>query len=148
MRQAFSVHPQARAGPVQQVDRALLQHAGPDPLQHVTRRLALQDDVVDAFAGQQLAEHQPSRAPADDGDLGAHMATSSWLRLPSGSSGREPTAGRLRLADCAGKIEDACCIGHEQLFSHAWLEPLHLPLVAALTGAPSRVVGSEHHPVL
>ena len=53
----------------EQADRALFQHAGADPRQHVVAVLALENDVVDAVAMQQLAEQQAGRAGADDRDL-------------------------------------------------------------------------------
>jgi len=50
----------------QQADRALFQHAGADPRQHVIAVLALQDDVVDADTMQQLSEQHAGRPRADD----------------------------------------------------------------------------------
>ena len=61
----------ADAGLVEQVDRALLEHAGADAAAHVVARCALEDHAVDAVAVQQLPEQQAGRAGADDHDLGA-----------------------------------------------------------------------------
>ena len=60
------------AGTRQQVHRDLLQHAGADTAKNVGAGLAFDDDVVDAGLEEQLAEQQPGRARADDGDLGTH----------------------------------------------------------------------------
>ena len=72
MRQPFGVQPRPGAGTHQQVDRALFQHPGADAAEHVLRRLALQDHVVDAVLRQQRPEHQAGRAAADDRHLGPH----------------------------------------------------------------------------
>ena len=57
----------------EQVDGALLEHAGADAAKHMLAAGALQDDVVHADAGQQLPEQQSGRSRADDDDLGAHQ---------------------------------------------------------------------------
>jgi hypothetical protein len=69
MHQALAVHALGHAGLAHQVDKAVFQHAGADATQHVVGRMALQDHIVDAAAMQQLAQQQPRRAGADDGDL-------------------------------------------------------------------------------
>ena len=93
----FAVHARADAGPVEQVDRRLLEHAGADAAEHVGRALPLEDHVVDAGPVQQLRQQQPRRAGADDRDLraahssvrncawacssaGRHLSTSSSMR--------------------------------------------------------------------
>ena len=54
MDQALAVGARAGADFVEQRHRALFQKAGADAAEHVFRRLALQDDVVDAVAVKQL----------------------------------------------------------------------------------------------
>ena len=71
--QAFALHTRADARLLEQIDRALLDHAGADAAQHVARRVPLEDDVVDAVLMQQLAQQQSGRARADDRDLRAHV---------------------------------------------------------------------------
>ncbi|MNT13563.1 hypothetical protein D3C72_1485380 [compost metagenome] len=56
MHEPFRVHTLTHAGLAHQVDGALLQHPGADAPEHVLGRLALQDDVVDARARQQLPQ--------------------------------------------------------------------------------------------
>src|SRR3954470_6560955 len=65
---------EALAGPdlAHQVDRALLQHAGPDRGLDRRARAALDDDRLDAAQVEHLREQQPRRPGADDADLGAH----------------------------------------------------------------------------
>ena len=52
-----------------QIDRALLEHAGAHALDDVVPAAVLEDDRVDALEVQQVAEHQPGGAGADDADL-------------------------------------------------------------------------------
>ena len=46
--QAFGMQPRADARPVQQVHRALFEHAGADAPEHIFAAPLLQDDRVDA----------------------------------------------------------------------------------------------------
>ncbi len=69
--QPFAPQPLADADLVQQVDRALLEDAGADPLLDVLAAPVLEDDRVDALEVQQMREHQPGGTGADDPDLGA-----------------------------------------------------------------------------
>ena len=64
-------------GLIEQIDGALLEHASADAAQHVFGRTALDDDVVDASAAEELTQEQPRGTGADDGDLGAHHALPS-----------------------------------------------------------------------
>ena len=66
------MQPRTEPGFVEQIDRALLEHAGPHPRQHMLAVGAFENDIVDADAGQQLPEQQAGRAGADDRDLRAH----------------------------------------------------------------------------
>ena len=65
---------EALAGPdlAHQVDRALLEHAGPDRGLDRRARAALDDHRLDAAQVQHLRQQQPRRPGADDADLGAH----------------------------------------------------------------------------
>ena len=74
--QALRVQPRADARPVDQVHRALLEHARADAPKNIVPALLLQDDRGYAGAMQQLAEQQPRRARTDDGDLYAHDESS------------------------------------------------------------------------
>ena len=71
---ALAAHPLADAGGVQQVDGALLQHAGADAGLDVLAAASLEHHRLDAGQVQQLREHEPGRAGADDRDLRAHGA--------------------------------------------------------------------------
>jgi hypothetical protein len=53
----------------EQVDGALLEHAGADTVLDVVARAVLEDDGVDALAVQQRAEDEARRAGPDDPDL-------------------------------------------------------------------------------
>ena len=57
----------------QQVGRALLEHAGTDPVLDVVAAAALEDHGLDAGPLEQPAERQPGRAGADDPDLRPHQ---------------------------------------------------------------------------
>ena len=83
MRQAFGA--QALAGTVllEQIDGALLEHTGADAAEHVFARLPLDDDIVDASPGQEMPQHQPGRAAADNRDLSAHQKCLSINRASS-----------------------------------------------------------------
>ncbi|CAM5201610.1 hypothetical protein BTHI11S_05895 [Bosea thiooxidans] len=72
MDQALAIEPLADAGFVQEIDHALLEHAGADARQDVVGAAPFDNDVVDAGARQQLPEQQPGRPGADDGDLRSH----------------------------------------------------------------------------
>jgi hypothetical protein len=81
----------AGADGIEQLDRALLEHAGANSRQNIGAILALEDDGIDAVHMQQLREQQAGRSGADDGDL----STQNVLR--SGSQGRSPRQPRRML---------------------------------------------------
>ena len=66
MDQALAMRALAGAGLVEQSHGAFLEQPGADAAEHVIRRLALENDVVDAVAVKQLPEQQSRRARADD----------------------------------------------------------------------------------
>ena len=66
MDQAFAVRARAGADLVQQGHRSLFQQAGADAAEHVVRRLALQNDVVDSVSVKQLPQQQSRRPCAND----------------------------------------------------------------------------------
>ena len=53
----------------EQVDRALLEHAGADPSLHVLAVAVLEDDRLDALEVEEVPEHEARRPRADDPDL-------------------------------------------------------------------------------
>ena len=71
--------PQAVADPGrdEQVDGALLEHAGPDALLDVLAAAVLEHDGLDPRLLEQAAEREPGRAGADDPDLGPHQPAAS-----------------------------------------------------------------------
>ena len=73
----LALQPLADAGRDEQVDRALLEHPGADPLLDVLAAAALEHDRLDPRLLEQAAERQAGRAGADDPDLGAHQPSSS-----------------------------------------------------------------------
>ena len=66
MDQAFAMRARAGADFVEQRHGAFFEQAGADAAEHIFRRLALQDDVVDAVSVQQLPKQQSGRPRADD----------------------------------------------------------------------------------
>src|SRR5205807_3577991 len=55
-------------------NRAAFEHARAHAREHVLLRTALENDVVDAGALQELAQQQSRGPGADDGNLSAHRA--------------------------------------------------------------------------
>ena len=73
----LALEPLAQPGGLEQVDRALLEHAGAHALLDVVAAARLEHDRLDAVAGEQVAEEQAGRPAADDADLGAHHAAAA-----------------------------------------------------------------------
>ena len=69
--QALAVEAIGHPHLVQQVDRALFEHAGADPLDHVVAIVTLDDDRIDPVQMEQVPEDQAGGTRADDGHLGA-----------------------------------------------------------------------------
>ena len=65
--QALAMRPRAGADLVEQGHGALFEQPGADAAEHIVRRLAFQDDVVDAVGMKQLSQQQSCRSGADDG---------------------------------------------------------------------------------
>ena len=70
---AFALHALADAGVDQEVGRPLLEQAGADAALDIVAAAVLQDDGFDAGEVQEMRQHQPGRARADDADLRAHV---------------------------------------------------------------------------
>ncbi len=77
--QAFAPEPRAHADLVQQIDRALFEHAGAHAFDHIVAVAVLEDDRIDALQVQQLPQQQPRRPGADDADLGARAWSSAQI---------------------------------------------------------------------
>ena len=60
-----------RAGPDlgQELDRAVLEHAGADASLHMVARACFQHDRLDPLEVEQVGEHETGRPGADDHDL-------------------------------------------------------------------------------
>ncbi len=71
MDQALAPQPFAEAGLDQEIDAALLQHAGTDAALDMLAAALLEDDGVDPLALQQVAQQQAGRPGAEYADLGA-----------------------------------------------------------------------------
>ena len=70
MEQALFIHTLPKAAVAQDVDRAALQHTGPDTGPDVTPAFPLQDNTVHTLQMQQMRQQQPRRAGPDNGDFG------------------------------------------------------------------------------
>ena len=70
--QAFLLQARADACLLEQVGRALLEHAGADPLLDVRAAVALEHDRSDAFEMQKVRQQEAGRTGADDANLGLH----------------------------------------------------------------------------
>ena len=75
--QALAMQAVGQAGLVEQVDRALLEHAGAHARLDVLAAACLEDHGRDALSRQQVGQQQPGRAGAHDPDLGVHQAPGS-----------------------------------------------------------------------
>ena len=71
---------------VEQVDGALLEHAGAHALLDVLARAQLEHDGVDPAQLEQPGEHEPRRSGPDDRDLGLHHALPSSVRAREAGS--------------------------------------------------------------
>ena len=69
MDQALGMHAPADASFVEQVNGALLEHTGTAAAEHVSRALALDDDVVDGGLVQKRPQQQAGKPGANDRDL-------------------------------------------------------------------------------
>ena len=67
--QALAMRARTGADFIEQRHRAFFEQSGADAAEHIVRRLALQDDVVDAVSVQQLPEQQSRRPRAYDCDF-------------------------------------------------------------------------------
>ena len=67
----------------EQVDGALLEHAGAHALLDVVAAAGLEHHRLDALPVQEVREQEPGRAGADDPDLRAHV---HWIPFPPRSS--------------------------------------------------------------
>ncbi len=79
----LALHPFAEAHLGQQIDRALLEHAGPDGRLDLRPAAQLEHDGLDPLQVQEVGEQQPCRAGPDDADLRAHARC-----LPQSGIGR------------------------------------------------------------
>src|SRR5581483_5806085 len=75
--EALSLQALPDAGLAQQVDRALLEHAGADPRLAVLAAARLDDHRLDPGELAQPPEREPRGPRPDDADLGAHHSTPS-----------------------------------------------------------------------
>jgi hypothetical protein len=71
MNQTFAAHASANSGFVEQIHRALLENACPDPLLDMFAGLRLDDDGADALEVEQMGENEARRSGSKDADLGA-----------------------------------------------------------------------------
>jgi hypothetical protein len=78
---------------VEQVRRALLEHAGADPRLAVLAAPPLEDDRVDPGHVQQAGEREPGRACAHDPDLRAELLQPSSARTRCATANAPFAAG-------------------------------------------------------
>ena len=69
--EALALEPLAQPGLDQDIDAALLEHAGADATFDIVAAAILHDDGIDAGPLQQMGQQQPGRSRADDADLRA-----------------------------------------------------------------------------
>ncbi len=76
MDEPFASQAIANTGCDEQIDGALLEHAGTHALFDVLTAAPLDDNRLDAFEVEQVRQHQSRRAGADNPDLCPHSAIS------------------------------------------------------------------------
>ena len=79
MNQPFPPHPLARADFLQQINRALLQHACAHAFFAIFPAASLDHHRLDALPMQQVREHQPRGSRSDNSYLCSHGTTKSFL---------------------------------------------------------------------
>jgi hypothetical protein len=78
---AFTLHARADAGLDEKVARPLLDQSGADAAFDVVAAAVLQDHAIDALEVEEVREHQPGGAGADDTDLGAQLVFSHCVAV-------------------------------------------------------------------
>ena len=69
MSKPFAMHPFAESEPVDQIDRTLLQHTGPDAGFAVIAAAGFEDDALNPRSVQQVSQRQPRRTGSDNANL-------------------------------------------------------------------------------
>src|SRR5688572_2390032 len=107
--EAFALHALADAALRQQVDRALLEHAGADGRFDLLAAARLDDNRGDAFEVQEMGKQQPGGAGAHDGDL-RFQTRSFEARRRAGKRAlkRLPFPGWLSISSVASWRASAC----------------------------------------
>jgi hypothetical protein len=72
MHKALTTHPLANAGGVEEIDAALFKDSRSHTVLDVLSRARLDHYGFDAFAAQQMREHEPCRTGTDDRDARSH----------------------------------------------------------------------------
>ena len=91
---ALALQPLADAGLGEQVDRALLEHAGPDPVLDVVAAAVLEHDRLDPRPLEQPRERQPGRARRRRSRPACASASSASLEPATCCDDRERAVGR------------------------------------------------------
>ena len=113
MAQAFALHPLADAGFGEEIDRALLEHAGAHAMLDVVAVAALEHDRLDAGAVQQMRQHESRGTRAED----AYLRCVCCIRRPALRVSAEEQAVQVRIAQQLGRgpVErEAAHLEHER----------------------------------
>ena len=108
--EALALHALAHAALRQQVDRALLEHAGADRGLDFLAAARLDHHRGDALEVQEVREEQAGRARSDDGDLGFQTVRFFEARRRAGKRAlkRLPLPGWLSISSVASWRASAC----------------------------------------
>ena len=87
----LAIHPRTQSDFTQEVDRAGLQHAGPNSPQHMSTALPFQYHAVDAVSMEHMGQKQAGGTPADDSHLRSPRRAWVDIRL----IGRSTSISRL-----------------------------------------------------
>src|SRR3984957_10827106 len=122
--QAFAVRTLAGAHLIEQRHRSFFQQTGTDAAEHIIRRLAFQDDVIDPVGVKQLSQQQSRWPGTDDGYFSPQYA------LPRVHAGY-----KARLEDSACGRLAMIIISYNKFSNGRWREatsPLHCKSIARL----------------
>src|SRR5438046_436197 len=83
VRQAFAIQTVSQTGLAHQIHGPLLEHAGADPSFDVLAALIFNDDRIDTGEVQEMRQHQPRGACANDSDLCPQFLHKNFQKLTS-----------------------------------------------------------------
>ena len=115
MDEPFALHSLANAHFDKQISRVLFEEAGANALLTILAAARLEDDGIDTFEIQQVAEHEPGGTSSHNADLTAHMIhISKMCGYPAGTAA-PARKSRIAAVNCgAASIFDKCAVSNSR----------------------------------